>query len=513
MMSSASTFVTFPAPPGPGMVTVEESIGNLRSLPQNQAKLRVQGYPDVQISKDSTRSLTQRENAKSAFLPHNETVSKRVYHAWQDTGLSGSLEEIINSSQDVPNWVCGISQQLLMLTRWTSSLHGSFSPHLALSNDEIVSKFTSIQHWSTSPIKAFDWHPHVVKFAYALQDDSIRVHCGSTELVPTLKHKLQKNIADLKWQPNSSSILAVACQSGVLIWHVEPTSLATRPSSSSVQVLQRSGHTPVTSLSWSPDGRTLLSASPVDTSMLAWSVAMETCTPLWRFGGGGVSLLSWSPDGSKVFAATPSNLFRVWETRHWGCEKWNTSTGFCKAACWSPDGSVVLFSTENQPIIYSLTFAETTDDTSSVIGGSQTAVGCVDLSETELQNEDGNSVKLGGYIQQLAWDPLGERLAVMLEETCDYVAVFRTTQSPVLEITPCGFVRGLDGEKPELIQFQPNFEGGSLLTVVWSSGRIGYIPMRYIPSSSKGVNTQDQPAHSFHSHRFTNGLYSQQNGE
>ncbi|WAQ93995.1 AAAS-like protein [Mya arenaria] len=403
MMSSASTFVTFPAPPGPGMVTVEESIGNLRSLPQNQAKLR-------------------RENAKSAFLPHNETVSKRVYHAWQDTGLSGSLEEIINSSQDVPNWVCGISQQLLMLTRWTSSLHGSFSPHLA--------------------------------FAYALQDDSIRVHCGSTELVPTLKHKLQKNIADLKWQPSSSS----------------------------VQVLQRSGHTPVTSLSWSPDGRTLLSASPVDTSMLAWSVAMETCTPLWRFGGGGVSLLSWSPDGSK-------------------------------AACWSPDGSVVLFSTENQPIIYSLTFAETTDDTSSVIGGSQTAVGCVDLSETELQNEDGNSVKLGGYIQQLAWDPLGERLAVMLEETCDYVAVFRTTQSPVLEITPCGFVRGLDGEKPELIQFQPNFEGGSLLTVVWSSGRIGYIPMRYIPSSSKGVNTQDQPAHSFHSHRFTNGLYSQQNGE
>ncbi|WAQ93984.1 AAAS-like protein [Mya arenaria] len=376
MMSSASTFVTFPAPPGPGM----------------------------------------RENAKSAFLSHNETVSKRVYHAWQDTGLSGSLEEIINSSQDVPNWVCGISQQLLMLTRWTSSLHGSFSPHLA--------------------------------------DDSIRVHCGSTELVPTLKHKLQKNIADLKWQPSSSS----------------------------VQVLQRSGHTPVTSLSWSPDGRTLLSASPVDTSMLAWSVAMETCTPLWRFGGGGVSLLSWSPDESK-------------------------------AACWSPDGSVVLFSTENQPIIYSLTFAETTDDTSSVIGGSQTAVGCVDLSETELQNEDGNTVKLGGYIQQLAWDPLGERLAVMLEETCDYVAVFRTTQSPVLEITPCGFVRGLDGEKPELIQFQPNFEGGSLLTVVWSSGRIGYIPMRYIPSSSKGVNTQDKPAHSFHSHRFTNGLYSQQNGE
>jgi len=54
----------------------------------------------VFITKESTRSLTQRENAKSAFLPHNETVSKRVYHAYQDMGLSGALEEIVNSTQD-----------------------------------------------------------------------------------------------------------------------------------------------------------------------------------------------------------------------------------------------------------------------------------------------------------------------------------------------------------------------------------------------------------------------------
>jgi aladin len=83
-----------------------------------------------------------------------------------------------------------------------------------------------------------------------------------------------------------------------------------RPSSSSVQVLQESGHCPITSLSWSPDGRILMSSSPVDTAMMAWDVALETCTPLRRFGGGGVSLVAWSPDGSKLFSATPSNLFR-----------------------------------------------------------------------------------------------------------------------------------------------------------------------------------------------------------
>jgi uncharacterized protein with WD repeat len=41
-----------------------------------------------------------------------------------------------------------------------------------------------------SPVHAFSWHPHTVKFAYALQDDSIHVHMGRSDIVPTLKHKL-----------------------------------------------------------------------------------------------------------------------------------------------------------------------------------------------------------------------------------------------------------------------------------------------------------------------------------
>lgn len=53
---------------------------------------------------------------------------------------------------------------------------------------------------SRSPVKAFAWHPHTLKFAYALGDDSIKVHSGKSDLVPTLKHKLQKNVADLAWQ-------------------------------------------------------------------------------------------------------------------------------------------------------------------------------------------------------------------------------------------------------------------------------------------------------------------------
>jgi hypothetical protein len=64
-----------------------------------------------------------------------------------------------------------------------------------------------------------------------------------------------------------------------------------------------------------------------------------------------------------------------------------------QTACWSPKGNILLFATENQPVIYSLTFSEVSDETKPVIGGSQTAMACADLSETDLQTADSSNVK------------------------------------------------------------------------------------------------------------------------
>ena len=64
-----------------------------------------------------------------------------------------------------------------------------------------------------------------------------------------------------------------------------------------------------------------------------------------------------------------------------------------QAACWSPDGRTLLFATENEPIIYSLTFSTNIDDTSTVIGGSQSAVVSVSLAEVDLKTEDGETTK------------------------------------------------------------------------------------------------------------------------
>ncbi|XP_056007017.1 aladin-like isoform X2 [Ostrea edulis] len=481
-MSESSIFDVFPPMPSDGKVTVCEQNGQLISVSSSSKPYKKPaGYPEVNISGVGSSSLTHRENAKSAFLPHDETVWKRALHAWYEMGTPGVFEEIVNSSQDVPEWVGVAAKKTLTF----------------MSNEEIITKFSDIVNWPQSPVRAFAWHPHTLKFAYALGDDSIKVHSGKNDLVPILKHKLQKNVADIAWQPQSASVLAIAGQSCVLIWHVEPTSLATRPSTSSCQVLHRTNHAPVTCLAWDPSGRILLSSSPVDTSLMAWDVPMETCVPLRRLGGGGVSLLRWSPDGSKVFSATPSQLFRVWETKKWSCEVWTKCTSRCKAACWSPEGKTLLFATENEPIIYSLTFSTSIDDTSTVIGGSQSAVVSVNLRETEIATEDGTMMKIGGCVQNMVMDRHGERLAVTLHDdkgnVLPYIALFRTKINPLLEITPCGLIQGETGEFPQHISFQPNYDKGALLSIVWSSGALQYVPLYFIPSDEIQNASYHQP--------------------
>ncbi|KFV05866.1 Aladin, partial [Pterocles gutturalis] len=294
--------------------------------------------------------------------------------------------------------------------------------------------------------------------------------------IPSLKHRLQRNVAAVAWKPLCASILAVACQSCVLVWHLDPTSLSTRPSSGCAQVLSYPGHSPVTSLAWAPSGELLLSASPVDTAMLVWDVSTENCVQLQWFGGGGVTYLAWSPDGSKVLAATPSAVFRVWEAQMWTCERWPTIKGRCQVGrgLFPPtQGGYRRGGADG-------VFLKLPREMQGQVGGSKTASIVADLSETTFETLYGEE-RIGGEVHSMVWDPTGERLAVILRgffspppapkiplpagRRGTVIAVFRTRNSPIFELLPCGCLRGERGARPQLIAFHPCFGKGALLTV------------------------------------------------
>ncbi|XP_007909739.1 aladin [Callorhinchus milii] len=494
----------FPPPLCEGHITLYELNNELVSGLQNDEEVynfqaQTLGFPSVLIRKESLKPHCRLEHsAKAAFIHHREPVWKRSANAWHDSGLYGLLDEITNSPDEVPKWLKALSCCTLAVARWARAFHGSLSPHLKLSSENMVAKFSQVTDWTGCSLRAFAWHPHTDKFAVALLDDSIRVYNSQSETVPTLKHRLQKNVAALAWKPLCASVLAVGCQSCILVWQVDPTSLSTRPSSGCAHVLSHPGHCPVTSLAWCPKGGLLLSASPVDTSMLIWDVATEICVPLQRVGGGGVTYLAWSPDGNRVLATTPSSVFRVWETRTWTCERWPTLNGQCQTGCWSPDGTHLLFTVEGESVIYLLTFLDT-GELLGKVGGSKTALICADLSKTTFEIEQAE-IRVGGEVQSMVWDPSGERLAVILRgdptnvESKTLVAVFKTNVSPVFELLPCGFIQGEIDAEPQFLSFHPNFKKGALLTVGWSTGRISNIPFYFVSAQMSRPSPGRSPA-------------------
>ncbi|ERE83644.1 aladin [Cricetulus griseus] len=496
----------FPPPPPRGQVTLYEHnnelvTGNSYESPPPDFRGQWINLPVLHLTKDPLKTPGRLDHGtRTAFIHHREQVWKRCINVWRDVGLFGVLNEIANSEEEVFEWVKTASSWALTLCRWASSLHGSLFPHLSLRSEDLIAEFAQVTN--CCPETYFVDHTGLrltkitclcllsqkrATYALEMEIDSCELPCGCWELnpypledhfpslypstiVPSLKHRLQRNVAALAWKPLSASVLAVACQSCILIWTLDPTSLSTRPSSGCAQVLSHPGHTPVTSLAWAPNGGRLLSASPVDAAILVWDVSTEICVPLPWFRGGGVTNLLWSPDGSKVLATTPSAVFRVWETQMWTCERWPTLSGRCQTGCWSPDGNRLLFTVLGEALIYSLSFPEGCGTEKGHVGGAKSATIVADLSETTIQTPDGEE-RLGGEVHSMVWDPSGERLAVLMkgnprvQDGNPVILLFRTRNTPVFELLPCGIIQGEPGAQAQLITFHPSFNKGALLSV------------------------------------------------
>jgi WD40 repeat protein len=98
---------------------------------------------------------------------------------------------------------------------------------------------------------------------------------------------------------------------------------------------------PVFSVSWSPDGKTLASAS-ADTTVKLWEAGTGKEQATLKGHTAAVSSVSWGPDGKTLASASFDKTVRLWDVAT-GKEK-DTLKGHTRgvlSVSWSPDGKTL----------------------------------------------------------------------------------------------------------------------------------------------------------------------------
>jgi len=461
-----TTLADFTLPPNDRSITCERN-SRLLSNPSST----VSDYKKI----DLTSVGNQRKNLvtpqaldKAIFLNTDETVADKVLTAWERNGISGVIEVISNDS-GTPMMISSIAKRMdnyiTAIMKWRAKV---------LHEENIKAK--------EERNLLLTCHPHTSKIAVVLPNTnevkiikSSNINSADQELI--LKDKRIRKINCIAWRPMSSMSIAVASNNCIIVWLIDGNTATARPGSNTTRHLQSNElKTDITSLSWCKDGVLLAASCKYSASFLIWNIITQSSTVIQR-AGSPTSFLNWSNCGQRLITSTETDIFRVWETSNWSCEKWADLNGKCTNACWSSDGTVLLFTVENEPFIYAINFYPNKGSNYNTdSGNSGVAVKCADLTALNEENDG-----FGGFVSGMAWDPTNSRLAVTFYDTNGTsnqrgIALFHTKILPIIQFIPCGVVQGEIDEIPLTIDFNRSFVKGAQLVVGWSNSTISFIP-------------------------------------
>ncbi|MGD2178569.1 MAG: BTAD domain-containing putative transcriptional regulator, partial [Anaerolineae bacterium] len=257
---------------------------------------------------------------------------------------------------------------------------------------------------------AVAWSPDGGRIAAAAEAGAVIWDADSGGQWCRIRHEEYCNGSAVAWSPDGDRLVVVGEK---LAEGVDEACLAPRvwDVSKNEHLLTLTGHDgQATSVAWSPDGATILSAG-VDGTARIWDA--DSGEELLTLAGhaGGVNDAVWSPRGDRVVTAAEDGTATVWEiptapalsgvegpdtTAETGTELLTLSshTGGLTAAAWSPDGSrIATGGTDGLVHIWQL------PDGSTSSGDAVTGEILFTLSAHSKE------------VRGLAWSPDGERIA------------------------------------------------------------------------------------------------------
>ena len=192
-------------------------------------------------------------------------------------------------------------------------------------------------------VDAVSWSPDGMQIA-SVSDGAVQVWDIQVGGYPRLLLKSEQYIAfAVAWSPDGKRIVAGSNNHTMYVWNTqkEGRPLLTFVGPPNGSSLRDTMHNYVQSISWSPDGKRIASASS-DGMIYIWD-ALRGGEPLLAYHGHheNVDSVTWSPDGRRIassgWSLSNSSVVHVWDPQKGGSPL--TGRFGSSHVVWSPDGS------------------------------------------------------------------------------------------------------------------------------------------------------------------------------